>query len=190
MMLSAAPPLRRFVHKEGMPIYIIVYMSLIKIGWIFHQEDEEGGQYAKRFNFKVLSEQQRKYASVKRKLWGITPMMKVYKGYLIGTTVVIEMDGLPILGKISGCTTLGLAILRWIVYIKSMNLEVHHISGKNNVMADMLLRVRYKGESDIMLEDKDVSFEFVKEANAIAREQIAKYSTPSTKVNMKGMATY
>ena len=73
--------------------------------------------------------------------------VKADKDYLIGSKVVIETDCLRILGMVSGCATPDLAMLRWIAYIKSMNPEIRHISGKNNAMVDMLSRARFKGES-------------------------------------------
>ena len=59
--------------------------------------------------------------------------MKVDKDYLIGSEVIIERFCLPILGMISGYATPDLAMLRWISYIKSLNPEIRHIAGKNNV---------------------------------------------------------
>ena len=60
------------------------------------------------------------------------------------------------LGMISGCATPDLAMLRWIAYIKSLNLEIRHIGGKENAMVDMLSRARFKNESDMVSEDEDV----------------------------------
>ena len=74
--------------------------------------------------------------------------VKVDKDYLIGSEVIIETDCLPILGMISGCATPDLAMLRWIAYIKSLNLEIRHNAGKNNAMADMVSRARLQDESD------------------------------------------
>ena len=39
-----------------------------------------------------------------------------------------------------------IAMLRWIIYIKSFNLKVQDVVGKDNVMAKRLPRDRYKGE--------------------------------------------
>jgi hypothetical protein len=47
--------------------------------------------------------------------------VKTDRDYLIGAIVILETDCLPILGMISGCSTLDIAMLRWIVYIKSLN---------------------------------------------------------------------
>ena len=52
-----------------------------------------------------------------------------------------------------------------------MNWEACHIKGKNNALVDMLLRARYKGESDVVSEDDDVALEFFKITQASAEER-------------------
>ena len=56
---------------------------------------------------------------------------------------------------VSGCATPGLAMLRCIAYIKSLNLEIRHISGKDNTMADMLSRARFEDEDGMVSEMKN-----------------------------------
>ena len=46
-------------------------------------------------------------------------------------------------------------MLRWIVYIKSLNPEICRIAGKNNSIVDMLSRARFKDESDMVSDDED-----------------------------------
>jgi hypothetical protein len=84
---------------------------------------------------------------------------------LIGTEVVIETDCLSILGMVSGCATPDLAMLRWIAYIKSLNPEIRHISGKDNAMADMLSRERYDDENGMVSEDEEVGVHFFEAAH-------------------------
>ena len=91
-------------------------------------------------------------------------MVKADKDYLIGTEVIIETDCLPILGMVSGCAMPNLAMLRWIVYIKSLNSKIRHISGKDNAMADMLSRARFDDEDDMVLEDEEVGVDFFESA--------------------------
>ena len=90
--------------------------------------------------------------------------MKADKDYLIGTEVIIETDCLPILGMISGCATPDLAMLRWIAYIKSLDPEIRHISGKDNTMADMLSRARFDDEGGMVSEDEEVGVDFFEAA--------------------------
>ena len=65
---------------------------------------------------------------------------------------------------VSGCATPDLAILRWIAYIKSLNPEIRHIFGKDNAMADMLLRARFDDEDRMVSEDEEVGVDFFEEA--------------------------
>jgi hypothetical protein len=76
--------------------------------------------------------------------------LKVDRNYLIDVEVVLETDSLPLLGMIANCNLSDIAILRWIAYIKSLNLVLVHITGKRNSMADMLSKARYIREEDIM----------------------------------------
>ena len=76
--------------------------------------------------------------------------------------MIIETDFLSILGMVSGCTTTDLAMLKWILYIKSLNPEIRHISRKDNTMADMLSRARFENEDNMVSEDEDDALQFFK----------------------------
>ena len=65
--------------------------------------------------------------------------IKVDRDYLIGAEVVIETNCLLILGMMRCGTIPDVAMLRWIAYVKLLNPEVRNISGKDNVVTDMLL---------------------------------------------------
>ena len=55
-------------------------------------------------------------------------------------------------------------MLRWIAYIKSLDPEIRHISGKDNAMADMLWRARFDDEGGIVSEDEEVGVHFFEAA--------------------------
>mgnify|MGYP007069652537 CR=1 FL=1 len=88
--------------------------------------------------------------------------------------VIIETDYLPLFGMVSRCTTPDVAMLRWIAYIKSLNPEIRHISGKDNAMADMLSRARFENEDGMVSEDEEVDADFFK----LARARVKRRSTP------------
>jgi hypothetical protein len=69
---------------------------------------------------------------------------------LIGTKVVLETDCLPLLEMIANCSSPDIAMLRWIAYIKSLNLTLVHIEGINNSVANMLSRARYFKKEEMM----------------------------------------
>ena len=105
---------------------------------MINQVNDEDSRDPIRFGVKILNERQQKYAQGKRELWGIVTAIKTDRKYLIGAEVIIETDCLPVLGMMRCCTIPDVAMLQWIAYIKSLNPEIQHISGKDNVMADML----------------------------------------------------
>ena len=47
-------------------------------------------------------------------------------------------------------------MLRWIAYVKSLNSEVQHISGKDNTVLDMLSRARF-GDDVAESDNEEVS---------------------------------
>ena len=62
-------------------------------------------------------------------------------------------------------------MLKWIAYIKSLNLEICHISRKDNAMDDMLSRACYEGNEDMVLEDEEVNVDFFESARLSAKKQ-------------------
>ena len=83
---------------------------------------------------------------------------------MIETEVIIETDYLPILDMVSGCTTPDIAMLRWIAYMKSLNPEIRHISGKDNTMADILSRAWFDNEDGMVSEEEEVGVDFSESA--------------------------
>ena len=107
------------------------------------------------------------------------------KDYLIGMKVIIETNYLPILSMVSECATPDLAMLRWIAYIKSLDSEIRHISGKDNPMANMLSRARFDDEGGMVSEDKEVSVDFFEAAYV----KTDRGSTPALNVSRRASTT-
>ena len=145
-ILKSPPVLKQIEYNNGRPVIVTINTSPIAIGWAVAQDDEEGNRFAIRFGARILTEHQRAYPQVKRELWGAFTALKADRNYLIRANVVLETDCLPLLGMISNCNSSDIAMLRWIVYIKSLNLVLKHITSKMNPVADMLSRARYFDE--------------------------------------------
>ena len=60
-------------------------------------------------------------------------------------------------------------MLRWITYIKSLNLERQHISGKDNAMVDMLSRASFDDDEGMVSEDEEVGVGFFESAQITAK---------------------
>ncbi|KAL3680762.1 hypothetical protein R1sor_023718 [Riccia sorocarpa] len=112
----------------------------------------------KRFIWSLLHhDAMEKLKKVKRELWGVYSALRTDRDFLIGASVVLETDCLLLLGMVANCNTPDITMLRWIAYIRSFNLELRHIAGKENVVADMLSRARYEGEDEMLqaVEEED-----------------------------------
>ena len=175
-LLSSPPTLKKINYDSERPVVLTVDASPIGIGWAIGQDDDDGNRYVVRFGAKVLNACQRAYAQVKRELWGVVTAMKNEKEYLIGATVVVKTDCLPLLGMIASCSTPDIAMLRWIAYIKSMNPEFKHIAGKDNAVADMLSRARYDDEETMIDNEEDVGTNFY--STSLAKREGLCLATP------------
>lgn len=122
-LLVSSPTLKKVDYGSGNPVTVTVDTSPTGIGWAIGQDDDEDRRYVIIFGAKVLNARQRNYPQVKRELWGVITALKCDKEYLIGATVMVEIDCLPLLGMITTCSTPDIAMLRWIAYIKSLNPE-------------------------------------------------------------------
>ena len=79
----------------------------------------------------------------------------------VRVSIPLEYGAYPLsIAMVFGCATLDLAMLRWIVYIKSLNPDIRHISGKDNAMADRLSRARYEDEHGMVSENEEVGADF------------------------------
>ena len=152
--LMSPPVLCPLDYTCGRCIIITVDSSPIAAGWAVGQDDEEGRRFATRFGAKIFADRQRRYPQHKRELWGAKLALQQEKDYLIGAHAILETDCLPLLGLIANCTTPDIAMLRWIAFIRMINPELKHIAGKDNPVADMLSRARYKDEENYKIPDE------------------------------------
>ncbi|KAL2623218.1 hypothetical protein R1flu_003423 [Riccia fluitans] len=141
-----SPVLRPLDYRYERPVIVTIDTNPKVVGWAIGQDDEAGVRFAARFGAKILSNKQRDYSQVKRELWGARAALRMDRNLLIGAQVILEIDYLPLLGMTANCDTQDITMLRWIAFIHSFNLELRHIVGKKNVVADMLSRVQYKDE--------------------------------------------
>jgi hypothetical protein len=144
-----SPPLLRPLKYDSIhPIVLTVDSSPYAVGWALGQDDDDGHRTAARFGAKIFNERQQRYPQVKRELWGAKVALSQDRNYLIGAHMILETDCLPLLGMIANCDTPDIAMLRWIAFIRMFNPELKHIAGKDNLVADMLSRARYKSRKD------------------------------------------
>ena len=158
--------LRQVDYDCDRPVVVTVDTSPIAIGLVIGQDDVEGWRFAIRFGARILTDRQRRYLQVKKKLLEALTAIKAVRNYLIGANVVLETDCARLLGMIANCSTPDIAMLRWIAYIRSLNLVLMHISGTKNYVADMLSSAKYNceeemGTLEVGEDDEDEEYDYV-----------------------------
>jgi hypothetical protein len=141
--LQNPPVLHPLDYACGQPIIMIRDFSPYANGWAVGQDNKNGRRYAARFGARIFTERQRRYPQIKRELWGAKIALKQDRISLIVASIMLETDCLPLLGMIANCDTPNIAMLRWIAFIRMFNLELRHVAGKDNLVADMLSRACY-----------------------------------------------
>ena len=67
-ILLNAPVLLKARYDSQHPIIVTINTSPIKIGWAISEEEKDGSRYVVQFGAKFLTEHQRAYPHIKRKL--------------------------------------------------------------------------------------------------------------------------
>lgn len=105
------PTLKKLDYELGRPVVLMVYASFIGIWWAVGQNGEDRNKFVVRFGVKVLNYHQHGYTQVNKELWVVVIALKNENEYLIGVTMVMETDCLPLLELIISCYTPNLTML-------------------------------------------------------------------------------
>lgn len=91
---------------------------------------------------------------------------------MIDIVVVIEIDCFLLLEMITNYSTPNIAMLKWIAYIKSLNLKFKHIINKNNLVVEMLSRTRYEKKDENVEDIANVGSKFYLVSNLIKEDKL------------------
>ena len=92
-------------------------------------------EYASR----LLTQAERNYSTTEREALAVVWALKKFRGYVEETEVIVASDHQPLKWLLTLKSPTG-RLARWALEIQSFNLKVQYISGKVNVVADMLSR--------------------------------------------------
>jgi transposase InsO family protein len=136
-------------YGEGAGTLILtVDASPIGVGGVLTQEDKNGERRVIRFESELLNDTQRRYAQVKRELYGVFAMVKKLRKYLHGVRFVLETDAKPVIGMLFRPELPDSPQARWVAYINKFDRDLRHIPGKENEVADALSRHQCRGEQE------------------------------------------
>ena len=123
------------------PFSITVDSSDEGTGAVLYQKDKNEIDHPVCYFSKKFNSHQRNYSTIEKECLGLVLALQQFDFYISNSTypIVVYTDHNPLtfLSK----TTKNQRLLRWSLFLQSYNLELYHIKGKDNVLADALSRL-------------------------------------------------
>ena len=137
-----APALAPIDYISGQRIILVVDSSIIAVGWIFYQLDEQGRRKPSRYGSIAWTVHEAQYLQLKLELHRVFHALKALQLHLVGLpTFHLEVDAKYIKGMLNNLDIqLNNAINRWIAGILLFNFELVHVPGRDHVGPDGLSR--------------------------------------------------
>ncbi|XP_076032941.1 uncharacterized protein LOC143020409 [Oratosquilla oratoria] len=142
-LLANAPVLR--APDLQRPFTIHVDASEVGAGAVLLQEGEEDRVLHPVFYFpKKFLKAQRKYATIEKEALALIMDLEAFRVYVGSTVHPVQVftDHNP-LTFVERMKNTNQGLLRWALALQPFNLQIAHISGKNNVLADALYRTTH-----------------------------------------------
>jgi len=119
----------------------VIDASDIGAGAVLQQEDSEGIDHSVCYFSKKFEEHQQKYSTIEKEALSQLFALQHFDVYLIINTTIqlvlvyTDHNPLVLLHKMRDCNQ---RLLRWSLTLQEYNLQIYHIRGKDNVIADVL----------------------------------------------------
>lgn len=128
------------------PFILTTDASDYAIGATLSQRDEEGYERVIAFISRTLKGAEKNYFTTEKELLAIIWALKKFISYIQGARIIVRTDH-QALTFLKTCKFTNQRLTRWILSIQDYNLEIMHIKGKNNIVADILSRQRNRNIS-------------------------------------------
>ena len=139
-MLSCTPILMAPDFSKAFKLAIDA--SDIGVGGVLIQEDDQGIDHPVSFFSKKLNCHQQKYSTIEKETLALVLALQHFEVYVTAgqfpLKVFTDHNPLTFLGKMKNKNQ---RLLRWRLFLQEYDLDVYHIPGKQNVVADALSRV-------------------------------------------------
>ena len=139
-MLQSAPVLR--APDFGSPFKLAVDASDAAAGAVLLQDDDEGVEHPVCYFSKKFTRSQRNYSTVEKECLALVLALQHFEVYVSSSNspIVVYSDHNPLvfLHKLKDKNQ---RLLRWSLMLQEYSLDIRHIKGKDNVIADCLSRV-------------------------------------------------
>lgn len=135
------------------PYYIQTDCSGIGLAGVLYQYDDGGQLKILGFHSKALKGAELNWTTTEQEFYAVISTIKKFETYLRGSKVYIRTDHKALL-FIQNMKLYNGRVTRWILYLEQFNYEIEHVTGKMNIVADILSR--YLPNSEIIQEEKAI----------------------------------
>lgn len=139
-LLNSAPVLTAPVFNA--PFKLAVDASDVAAGAVLLQEDKSGVDHPVCYFSKKFSKSQRNYSTIEKECFALVLALQHFEVYVTSSSLPIKVfsdhNPLVFLHKLKDKNQ---RLLRWSLMLQEYNLDITHIKGKDNVIADCLSRV-------------------------------------------------
>ena len=127
--------------RLGQPYRLYTDASGYAVGGILTQLDETGHERVIQYVSHQLNDTQRRWAAIEREAYAIVNCLQKLRPYLWGASFRIFSDHRPLLALFQNQVA-NTKIQRWAVLIAEFGAPIEYCSGKKNIRADFLSRLR------------------------------------------------
>jgi hypothetical protein len=139
-MLQSSPVLT--APNFVLPFKLAVDASDVAAGAVLLQEDSDGVSHPVCYFSRKFNQSQKNYSTVEKECLALILALQHFEVYLSGQshsiTVFSDHNPLTFIERVKGRNQ---RLLRWSLMLQEFNLDIQHIRGKDNVIADCLSRV-------------------------------------------------
>ena len=123
------------------PFKLYCDASDIGVGSVLVQEDQDGVEHPVCFYSKKLDKAQRNYSTIEKEALSLLLALKHFNVYVGSCVFPIQVytDHNPLV-FVHKMKDKNQRLLRWSLTLQEYNLEITHVRGKDNVVADALSR--------------------------------------------------
>ena len=124
------------------PFKLAVDASDCAIGSVLFQEDSNKIDHPVAYFSRKLNSNQKNYSTIEKEALALVLSLLHFEVYVTScinlVIVYTDHDPLKFVAKLGKQNR---RILRWYIILQNYNIQIHHISGKDNLIADCLSRI-------------------------------------------------
>ncbi|MDW0172016.1 MAG: reverse transcriptase family protein, partial [Nitrososphaeraceae archaeon] len=110
------------------------------VGAVLQQQDEQGNLQPIAYSSKKFDSCQKKWSTIDKEAFSLIYSLENFEHIIFGCRVIVYTDHNP-LQYLSDIVPKSPKLSRWALAIQKFNIKIHHIQGKQNLVADSLSRL-------------------------------------------------